>query len=334
MNYKELNKEELQYAVGGILYMPAIRKDIAKIITSKKYKDLMSVAICLEDSISDDAVADAEKQLLNTFIELDTEMKKESSDFSLRDKPLIFIRCRNYKHMVHIWKLVKEYESLFEGFLLPKFDTTNMCEYKEAIIKINSESNEIKYILPILESKQLIDIRTRVTCLGQIKEELREIKDYVLNIRVGGNDFCNQYGLRRTVNQTIYDIAVVSGALCDIVNVFGRSYIISGPVWEYFANEKDSENMAWKFGLEKELAQDRVNGFIGKTCIHPSQLPYIKESLKVWNGDLLDAKEIIERSYGKLGVAKSNNGSRMNEIKTHINWAKKIITLAKIYGTK
>lgn len=329
MNIRELDKEKLQYAVGGLLYMPAIRKDIAEIIVTKKYEDLMSVAICLEDSISDDAVADAERQLICTFHDLNKEIR-ENSFFNREDKPLIFIRCRNYKHMMHIWKLVKEYENLFEGFLLPKFDTTNMCEYKEAIIKINKEASSIKYILPILESKQLIDIRTRVTCLGQIKEELRDIKDYVLNIRVGGNDFCNQYGLRRTVNQTIYDITVVSAALCDIVNVFGRSYVISGPVWEYFDNGKDD---IWKIGLERELAQDKVNGFIGKTCVHPSQLTSIRNSLRVDKSDLLDAQGIIDKSYGKLGVAKSSNGQRMNEIKTHINWAKKVVALSEIYGT-
>lgn len=47
MNIRELDKEKLQYAVGGLLYMPAIRRDIAEIIVTKKYEDLMSVAICL-----------------------------------------------------------------------------------------------------------------------------------------------------------------------------------------------------------------------------------------------------------------------------------------------
>lgn len=33
-------------------------------------------------------------------------------------------------------------------------------------------------------------------------------------------------------------------------------------------------------------------------------------------------------------MAKSYDGKRMNEVKTHINWAKKIIMLAKIYGVE
>ena len=325
-----MKRDVLQYMVGGLLYMPALRTDIAEIIITKKYENLMSVAICLEDSISDDAVEDAEKQLVKTLMDLERALEKEDNFFEEKDLPLIFIRCRNYEHMRHIWEITKEYENLFRGFLLPKFDTTNMCEYKKVIVDINKGAKSTKYIMPILESKQLIDIRTRVTCLGQIKEELSSIKKYVLNIRVGGNDFCNQYGLRRTVEQTIYDNNVVSNALCDIVNVFGRSYVISGPVWEYFDNGKDDK---WKEGLAKELAQDRVNGFIGKTCIHPSQLETIKNSLKVRKCDLLDAQDILGSSYGKLGVSKSNSGERMNEVKTHINWAKKVVALAEIYGT-
>ena len=34
------------------------------------------------------------------------------------------------------------------------------------------------------------------------------------------------------------------------------------------------------------------------------------------------------------GVKKSVGGNRMNEAKTHINWARKTIGLAKMYGVK
>ena len=55
--------------------------------------------------------------------------------------------------------------------------------------------------------------------------------------------------------------------------------------------------------------------------------------MKVRKCDLLDAQDILESSYGKLGVSKSNSGERMNEVKAHINWAKKVVALAEIYGT-
>ena len=78
----------------------------------------------------------------------------------------------------------------------------------------------------------------------------------------------------------------------------------------------------------------RINGFIGKTAIHPSQLPIIYESLKVSRADYEDAMKILGWDKGPLGVAKSEGGNRMNEVKVHGKWAKKISILADIYGIK
>ena len=48
--------------------------------------------------------------------------------------------------------------------------------------------------------------------------------------------------------------------------------MLSGPVWEYFGEDLQG---AWAEGLRQELALDRLNGFIGKTAVHPAQLPII-----------------------------------------------------------
>lgn len=90
-----------------------------------------------------------------------------------------------------------------------------------------------------------------------------------MNIRVGGNDFSNLYGLRRNEHQNIYEIGVIRDILANIINVFADTYVVSGPVWEYFKKGSDT---AWEKGLRKEIELDLLNGFIGKTCIHPSQL--------------------------------------------------------------
>ena len=39
-------------------------------------------------------------------------------------------------------------------------------------------------------------------------------------------------------------------------------------------------------------------------------------------------------SQSFIGVKKGTSGNQMNEAKTHINWAKKIVALAGIYGIK
>ena len=106
---------------------------------------------------------------------------------------------------------------------------------------------------------------------------MESVQNFILNIRVGVNDLSNIYGLRCDINHTIYDIGVVRKILVDILAVFAKDYVVAGSVWNYFGDEK---NTAWADGLKNELALDRLNGFIGKSAIHPSQLPYIFDSLR------------------------------------------------------
>lgn len=87
-------------------------------------------------------------------------------------------------------------------------------------------------------------------------------------------------------------------------------------------------------GTQEELELDRLSGFIGKTVIHPAQLPFVFESLKAERADYEDAKMIANWQDGKAGVKKSWDGTRMNEVKTHAKWAKRVLTLAEIYGVK
>ena len=87
------------------------------------------------------------------------------------------------------------------------------------------------------------------------------MKRFVLNVRVGGNDFCNEFAARRHYDQMIYDIIPISQLLGDILTVFAREYVVSGPVWEFFS----SDNEEWKTGLKRELSLDKLNGFVGKT---------------------------------------------------------------------
>lgn len=328
-------KDKLRYSVGGLLYMPALRNDIAEVVCEKKYNNLTSICICLEDSIADSSLLLAEVHLKETLKCISRIILSESHEFSQQDLPLIFVRVRNASHLLHIHATMKaevnDYENIVRGYVLPKFDTTNMIEYLNVTDDINKGKNEndYMYVMPIFETKQIIDIRTSVVCLGQLKEELDK-RDYILGIRIGGNDFSNLYGVRRMIDQTIYDNRIISNALCNIMNIFGRKYVVSAPVWEYFDTGRGDE---WKRGLRNELDKDRINGFIGKTVIHPSQLELVRCSLMVDRCDYEDAVAILQDSDKKFGVHKSQAG-RMNETKVHINWAKKILVMADIWGIR
>lgn len=314
--------EKMPYRVGGLLYTPALNSTIGDKIITHKYRSLTAIAFCLEDSITDESLPYAEEQLKKTLVFL------KHSNATL---PLLFVRVRSVDHLEKIHKLLGDVESILTGYVLPKFDLSNCRLYCEKIRDYNFDRTSPLYIMPILESKAVADIGNRVENLWHIKTYLDEVKDYVLNIRVGGNDFSNMYGLRRTELQNIYEIGVIRDILVNIINVFAADYVISGPVWEYFG-EDDSKQ--WAAGLRKELELDRLNGFIGKTAIHPTQLPIIYDSLKVSKKDYNDALQITNWGADTLGVAKSKDGHRMNEVKCHIRWAKRILICANIYGIR
>ncbi|MCQ2459142.1 MAG: HpcH/HpaI aldolase/citrate lyase family protein [Ruminococcus sp.] len=314
-------EDDKPYRVGGLLYTPALNEKIADKIIEKKIKNLTSLVFCLEDSIMDNGLEKAEQQMkksLDRLIESGAEL------------PMLFVRIRNPEHMEKIHNMLGETERILTGYVLPKFDLSNADEYIALIRKFNENTDKKLYIMPIFESRVVAEQRNRAEALYAIKHRLDTAKEYVLNVRVGGNDFSNIFGLRRNKHQNIYDIGVIRDILVTILNVFSRDYIVSGPVWEYFGKDENDE---WAKGLRKEIELDMINGFIGKTAIHPSQLPIIYDSLKVYRSDYDDACAIVNWTDNGLAVSKGS-GDRMNERKCHIKWAEKIVTLANIYGIK
>lgn len=309
----------MPYKVGGLLYTPAIDKKIAERLKSGAIENLTSLAICLEDSITDDVLEEAEENLLNILSELR----------NVDSLPMLFVRVRTPEHFRHIYDMLGDLAEVLTGFILPKFSLENAEQYLETTERINSGLSRPLYIMPTIESP-MFTASDGAEKLEILKDRMNYIKKFILNVRVGGNDFLNLYGLRRNITQNIYQIGTVRDVLIKILNVFSGEYVVSGAVWEYYDNGTDNR---WKKGLEKELELDRLNGFIGKTAIHPSQLPVILESLKPSRQDYEDACTIISWNE-KLGVHGGYSGNRMNEVKTHRKWAERTLILAELYGIK
>lgn len=315
----------LPYTVGALLYSPATNDKIVESIIDNKFGDNYSLALCLEDSISDSAVEIAEDQIISTF----KELNKVTTINHLIKLPKIFIRVRNPEQILELFNRLGPSSKYLTGFILPKYSLNCSERYNNNIISINKISDKTIYMMPILESSDIINLDSRYDALYELKSQLDDMAKYVLNVRVGGNDFCKEFGIRRHYDETIYEILAVSRILSDIITVFSRDFVVSGPVFEYFS----SENGEWKAGLRNELKQDKLNGFIGKTVIHPKQISVVNDSLKVSTKDYDDALSILSWSdTNNLLVSKNNSGERMNEVKTHINWAEKTIILAKTYG--
>ncbi|AJE50832.1 citrate lyase subunit beta [Paenibacillus jamilae] len=359
-------KSILAYAIGAALYMPATRLEVAEEIKNGKHEGLTTVILDLEDAIGDQQVGQAEESLAQQLLQLLSYVR--TGMMSEQQLPLLFVRVRSVEQLERLLNSLGETLELLTGFVLPKFSSDNGRAYFALIAEYNrtmhtgagdASRTPVLYGLPILESSKIIYRETRWKELLAIKEILDEVQEYVLNVRIGATDFSSLYGLRRSPDITIYEIAVIRDCIADIINLFGRvdsDYVISGPVWEYFSHRerifkpqlrvspfedafgKPGRYLRMDFisdavdGLIREVMMDKENGIIGKTIIHPSHIKPVQAMYAVTHEEYMDALEIVERNDGSLGVFKSTYANKMNEIKPHLNWAYRIINRSKVYG--
>lgn len=358
---KQTPREALAYCLGATLYMVGTRESIAEELISEKIAGLTSTVFCLEDGIGDSEVHFAEKNLTSQIRKIHLAIRARGS--AAVNLPLIFIRVREPEQISRLMDSIGDSAEIITGFVFPKF-TSESYRYLEIIQELNQleTAKGPFYGLPILESARVIYSESRIAELVKIKELLDAYQDYVLNIRIGATDFSGLYGIRRGPDLTIYDVMAIRDCLSDIVNIFGRSesgYVISGPVWEYFANVErvlkpqlrtspfeachatqgsDGKKIRSQLlnqyidGLIREVLVDRANGMIGKTIIHPSHILPVQSLYVVEHEEYLDASSILENGHGKVGVMKSDYTNKMNEIKPHYSWARRIMSRAKIYG--
>lgn len=350
---KDSAKELLSNALGATMYTPATKEDIADKLINSVYEGLTSNVLCLEDAIGDDEVEFAIKNLYKQMDILNTAINTDKVNAS--NLPILFIRVRSTDQLRSLLVNFSKLKPIC-GFNIPKFTSDNGREYLRLIKKCNEKNNTRFYAMPILETPEIIYQESRISELTRIKAIVDEYKDIILNIRVGGTDFSSLFGMRRSIDSSMYDIHVISNCLSDIMNFFGRAnenYTISGPVWEYFpAKERmlkpQLRETPFKVrgnygafqrkeliskeidGLIKEVILDKANGFMGKTIIHPSHILYVNALQIITYEEYNDALSIMKNQ--DKGAIKSITSNKMNEVKPHTNWAIKVLNRAKVYG--
>ena len=345
---KYSEREFLQYCLGATMYMPGF-KDFASKILSNSLPGLTSMVLCCEDACPEDRVEEAEKNIYQLLDVVTSAVEDGTLD---ADRvPLIFVRVRDLKQFKRFGKgLSKHQVKSLCGINFPKFNAENGYEYFAYLADLNEHFGEILYGMPIIEDPEVAYKETRMYELTGIKRILDKYKKLVLQVRVGGTDFSSVFGVRRGVGYSIYDIMTVRECLCDIINVFGRNndYVIAGPVWEYFRAPKelmfeelphhDIEDYLITRkalvnnevdGLLREVILDKANGFVGRTVIHPSHVKFVNAMMAVTREEYDDACMILNTGGG---VVKGSGGNKMNEIKPHTNWAKKIYYRARAFG--
>lgn len=313
----------LKYALGAFLYVPATQyKMIYKSITGK-IKGVRPLAICLEDAIG----INGEKEAINN-LKLILEDLSNNRIKEIETTPLIFIRIRNVEQLIKIKDIIVENKKVLTGILIPKANATLIEDCIEVLDSINTENI---YVIPIIESKEFIYNETKEESFKSLYNTLINYEERILNIRIGVTDILGMYGIRRSKYFSIYDNLICSSFITDVINYLNRPELdipISGGVSELF----DMENEEIRNKYIKEILLDKFNGLVGKTVIHPSQIPLVQALCTVKYEDYKDAESILENVDSKFGVNKGICGGRMNEINPHLLWAKKIMILSQIYG--
>lgn len=346
---KWTDKATLQYCLGAILYMPGTKSIIGKILANE-ISELKSMVMCFEDAISEQELSSAEENVLFHLDALASAL--DNKKLNIDDLPLIFVRVRNIEQFYAFSeKLTKRLAQVLTGFVFPKFYSVNAHAYLDKLQELNKNFETILYGMPILEGKNIAYSETRSGELENLKLILDKYQKYILNIRIGGTDFSSLFGVRRGINTSVYDILPVRDAISDILNFFSRiedNYTVSAPVWEYFLAYADDDikqyigdNIHHSIlskekivneaidGLLREILQDKTNGMVGKTVIHPSHLRFVNAMQAITLEEFEDATQILQ---AKGGVIKSLEGNKMNEVGPHKSWAEKVILRAKAYG--
>lgn len=334
---RNLERKKLGIALGATLYIPGSMPGITSKLTNDSLKNLTNAIICLEDSIADSELLEAENNVIQELRLIDQGFEKGVT--AEHELPLLFLRIRNVEQLQKLAEQLGSTIGLFSGIVFPKCTTSNAESFLACLQTINLHYSTDLYALPILETKEIIYAETREQELHHLYKLFKQFEDIILTIRVGATDFTSLFSLRRPGNRTVYEIKLISDCLTSVLNKFTRqedNFVISGPVYDYFTplNYKnfthtltDFEDVLWN-----EVQLDVVNGFSGKTCIHPSQIEIVNAAYIVPKEIYDDARLIVGSKEETNGVLRSSARNKMNEVKPHFNWALKILIQAEIYG--
>ncbi|MCG7206744.1 MULTISPECIES: HpcH/HpaI aldolase/citrate lyase family protein [Streptomyces] len=341
----------LSAALGATLYSPATRPRLADDIVKQAALGVVSMVLCLEDSIGDEDVPAGEENLVRQFADL---AARERAGVEL---PLLFIRVRDAEQIPDLVRRLGGSVSLLSGFVFPKFTEERGIPFLQALEGAEARSGRRLFGMPVLETPELMYRETRVDALEGIARAVDKYRDKVLALRLGVTDFCSSYGLRRAPDMTAYDVQIIASVIADVVNMLGRAdgtgFTVTGPVWEYFRVPermfkpmlRSSPFLAEQAvelrdrliehamdGLLREISLDQANGLLGKTCIHPSHVIPVHALSVVSHEEFSDAQDILRPERGGGGVLRSAYTNKMNEVKPHRAWAERTMLRAEVFG--
>ncbi|PPK95363.1 citrate lyase beta subunit [Kineococcus xinjiangensis] len=343
----------LAHALGATLYCPATRPAMAADLARLSGRGLLSAVACLEDSVPDDRVTEAEEVLVGQL----AQHRRDVED-GLARPLLLFVRVRTPDQLRCLAERLGDGLERVAGFVLPKFGAHGQPEPEEhlaAVAEVARAAGRRMWAMPVVETADVLHRETRLEALLRVRDVLAAHRERVLAVRTGATDLSAVHGLRRPRGTTVWDVRVVADALGDVINVLGRldgtGFPVTGPVWEHFTSgerlfrtelrqtpfeENDVRELRTRLlrddldGLLREVELDRVNGLVGKTVIHPSHVPVVHAMSVVPHEEWCDARDVLGAGSG--GVMASAYGNKMNEAKPHRAWAERVLARADAFG--
>jgi citrate lyase beta subunit len=220
-----------------------------------------------------------------------------------------FIRARNPEILARL--LALPHIEKIDGFVLPKFNESVFHAYFDQL-----KGTPFK-VMPTLETQDVFDS----SAMTELRQTLlqKDIAERIITLRIGGNDLMNLLGLRRARSCTLYETPL-GNVISQLVTIFKPyGFSLSAPVFEYLNDVVT---------LQKEISLDLAHGLIGKTAIHPIQVPLIESAYAVDNEDYEMAHALCDQT----APAVFRMHDAMCEVATHQQWAENILNRQHCYG--
>lgn len=284
--------------LGASLYVPASRPDLAAVAHGQKRPSVRSLIFCTEDALHERDLDTALNRLAALLPALDAGP-------SLR-----FIRPRTPAVLRRLLRM--DGIERIQGFVLPKIGPRTLSDWLRVW-----DDRHGHWLLPILETAETFDRRQMERLRNQLEDS--GLRERVLGLRIGGNDLLNVLGIRRARGATIYDTPL-RGVIADLVCIFHPAgYRLSAPVFERL----DTPEV-----LAREVEADLQHGLVGKTAIHPIQIPVIEDLYRVSREDYDLAVAVLAPE----AAAVFKLHGTFCEPATHHRWAAGVLERARVFG--
>ncbi|MCB0071545.1 MAG: HpcH/HpaI aldolase/citrate lyase family protein [Caldilineaceae bacterium] len=283
------------HAVGACMYVPATHQRLADIVRGMTLANVRTLVICTEDAVADHDLPFAMKNVLRSLPQIDKAGSRN-----------IFLRPRNLEVLRRV--VSAPGAERLDGYVLPK-----ACE--SSLLESLSLIPDHVGVMPTLETREVFcEERMR-----SLRDCLAEYRDRVICMRIGGNDLLALLGMRRPVGTTLYETPLGHVISRLATTWIPEGFSLAAPVFEYVSDVET---------LRREIRQDMNHGLIGKTAIHPSQVPVIEGHYQVEPDEVREAMRIL--ALDAPGVFKSRGG--MCEPATHRPWAQQVLRKAQLFG--